>query len=148
MTTTNTATPTPTPTAKKKTVRGARLNRRRYLEITRLLKEVIGNEKVGVERRMRAVEMLLGVYDRHDKALERKERRTPETRDRDRETDQGSTETGAADTVGDTSGDIETEKDLRDAREAAQLDMTVEELRTAREQLDAVFGDRNAAHGR
>jgi hypothetical protein len=60
----------------EKTVRTARLNRRRYLEITRLLKEVVGNEKAGLARRMKAAEMLLSVYDRHDKALDRKERST------------------------------------------------------------------------
>jgi hypothetical protein len=55
--------------------RTARLNRRRYSEIVRLLKEVINNEKAGLARRMKAAETLLGVYDRHDRAIERKEAR-------------------------------------------------------------------------
>jgi hypothetical protein len=55
--------------------RTARLNRRRYSEIVRLLKEVINNEKAGLARRMKAAETLLGVYDRHDRATERKEAR-------------------------------------------------------------------------
>jgi ribosomal protein S20 len=55
--------------------RTARLNRRRYSEIVRLLKEVISNEKAGLARRVKAAETLLGVYDRHDRAVERKEAR-------------------------------------------------------------------------
>jgi len=48
----------------------ARLNRRRYSEVVRLLKEVIGNPKAGLARRMRAAQMVIDIYDRHDKRTE------------------------------------------------------------------------------
>jgi len=48
----------------------ARLNRRRYSEVVRLLKEVIGNPKAGLARRMRAAQMVVDIYDRHDKRTE------------------------------------------------------------------------------
>jgi len=50
------------------------MNRKRYAEVIRLLKEVIGNERAGIARRMKAADMLLSVYDRHDRATERAER--------------------------------------------------------------------------
>lgn len=56
-----------------KTTRAARLNRRRYLEIVKLLKEVIANEKAGLARRMKAADTLIAVYERHDRAQERKQ---------------------------------------------------------------------------
>jgi hypothetical protein len=55
------------------TTRAARLNPRRYAEIVRLLKDTIKNEKAGLARRMRAAELLLGLYERHDRAQERKQ---------------------------------------------------------------------------
>jgi hypothetical protein len=57
---------------KTKTLRSPRLSRRRYQEVTKLLKEVIANKSASVERRMRAADTLLAVYDRQDRAMERK----------------------------------------------------------------------------
>lgn len=59
----------------------ARLNRRRYREIVSALKEIISDKKTPQQRRLRATETLLGVYDRHDRQEERKaaERRAAET---------------------------------------------------------------------
>jgi hypothetical protein len=51
----------------------ARLNRRRYLEISRMLKSAIADTKIGWARRLRAGQMLLDVYERHDRAVERRE---------------------------------------------------------------------------
>lgn len=51
----------------------ARLNRRRYREAVTALKEIIGNPKTPAQRRLRAIETLLGIYDRHDRTEARKE---------------------------------------------------------------------------
>jgi hypothetical protein len=51
-----------------------RLNRRRYSEVVKLLKSVIADEKQPIERRMRAADRLLDVYDRADKIIERRAR--------------------------------------------------------------------------
>ncbi|MBS1799552.1 MAG: hypothetical protein JSS95_06965 [Acidobacteria bacterium] len=60
----------------------ARLNRRRYREIVSALKEIISDKKTPQQRRLRATETLLGVYDRHDRQEERKaQRRATETTD-------------------------------------------------------------------
>ena len=53
----------------------ARLNRRRYREAVSALKEIIANQKTPAQRRLRAVETLLSIYDRHDRSEERKESR-------------------------------------------------------------------------
>lgn len=63
----------------------ARLNRRRYREIVATLKEVIADRKAPQQRRLRAIEMLLAVYGKHDKQeerrLSRKQPTEPETQE-------------------------------------------------------------------
>lgn len=61
----------------------ARLNRRRYREIVATLKEVIADKKAPQQRRLRATETLLSVYERHDRNEERKaaQRRAADTTD-------------------------------------------------------------------
>lgn len=49
-----------------------RLNRRRYRESVVALKEIIGDKKTPPQRKIRAIEMLLSIYDRHDRNEERK----------------------------------------------------------------------------
>ena len=51
-----------------------RIGRRRYAEAIRLLKGVIANETQPIERRLRAVDKLLDVYDRNDRTYERRAR--------------------------------------------------------------------------
>lgn len=53
----------------------ARLNRRRYREIVAALKEVIADPKATRMQRLRAVDTLIGVYDRHDRTEAQKEQR-------------------------------------------------------------------------
>lgn len=53
----------------------ARLNRRRYREAVAALKEIISSPKTPAQRRLRAVETLLGIYDRHDRTEAAKEAR-------------------------------------------------------------------------
>jgi hypothetical protein len=50
----------------------ARLNRRRYREVVATLKEIISDKKAPQQRRLRAVEMLLEVYSKHDRMEERR----------------------------------------------------------------------------
>jgi hypothetical protein len=54
--------------------RTPRLNRRRYVEVVRLLKETITNRSVALKVRLNAADTLLSIYDRHDRQLERKGR--------------------------------------------------------------------------
>ncbi|WP_047495874.1 hypothetical protein [Terriglobus sp. TAA 43] len=70
----------------------ARLNRRRYREVVSCLKQIIADEKAPQQRRLRAVELLLGVFERHDKNELRKGslRRSEDKRDED---DQASPDT-------------------------------------------------------
>lgn len=53
----------------------ARLNRRRYREAVAALKEIIADKKTPPQRKLRAVETLLGIYDRHDRSENEKARR-------------------------------------------------------------------------
>lgn len=53
----------------------ARLNRRRYREAVAALKEIIADKKTPPQRKLRAVETLLGIYDRHDRSETEKARR-------------------------------------------------------------------------
>lgn len=57
----------------------ARLNRRRYRECVNALKEVVGNPKTPPQRKLRAIETLLGIYDRHDRTEQQKEQRRRST---------------------------------------------------------------------
>lgn len=57
----------------------ARINRRRYSEVIAALKGVISDAKTPVDRRLRAVDTLLSVYDRADKAAERRAREAVRT---------------------------------------------------------------------
>jgi hypothetical protein len=50
-----------------------RLNRRRYAEVVRLLKEVIQNVNTTIDRRLRAADTLIGIYDRLDKSAARRD---------------------------------------------------------------------------
>ena len=52
-----------------------RLNRRRYAEVVTLLKGIVTDQKQPVERRMRAADRLMDLYDRNDKLAERLARR-------------------------------------------------------------------------
>jgi len=60
-----------------------RLNRRRFKEVVACLKQVIADEKAPQQRRLHAVELLLSVFDRHDKNEQRKDaqRRTTDAPD-------------------------------------------------------------------
>lgn len=51
-----------------------RINQRRYSEVIRLLKRVVNDEKQPIERRMRAADKLVDLYDRHDRLNERRAR--------------------------------------------------------------------------
>jgi hypothetical protein len=53
----------------------ARLNRRRFKEAVSALKEIISNPKTPAQRRLRAVETLLSIYDRHDRTEAAKDAR-------------------------------------------------------------------------
>jgi Mn-containing catalase len=53
----------------------ARLNRRRYREAVAALKELISNPKTPPQRKLRAIETLLGIYDRHDRTEAARESR-------------------------------------------------------------------------
>jgi hypothetical protein len=52
--------------------RVARLNRRRYKEATAALKELIADKKQPPQRRLVAIQTLLGIYDRHDRTERQK----------------------------------------------------------------------------
>jgi hypothetical protein len=52
-----------------------RLNRRRYRESVAALKEIIGDKKTPALRKLRAIDTLLGIYDRHDRTEASKEAR-------------------------------------------------------------------------
>lgn len=54
--------------APRKRKRVPRLNRRRYKEATAALKEIIGDKKQPAQRRLVAIQTLLGIYDRHDRS--------------------------------------------------------------------------------
>lgn len=57
----------------------ARLNRRRYRECVNALKQIISSPRTPPQRKLRAVETLLGIYDRHDQSeLRRLRRQTAE----------------------------------------------------------------------
>lgn len=49
-----------------------RLNRKRYTIATKALNNMIASEKTGTARRLRAIELLLGLYERHDRYEERR----------------------------------------------------------------------------
>jgi hypothetical protein len=49
-----------------------RLNRKRYTIATKALNNMIATEKTGAARRLRAIELLLGLYERHDRYEERR----------------------------------------------------------------------------
>lgn len=49
-----------------------RLNRRRYRESVAALKEIIGDKKTPALRKLRAIDTLLSIYDRHDRTEARK----------------------------------------------------------------------------
>jgi hypothetical protein len=44
-----------------------RLNRRRYKESVAALKQIIGDSKTPALRKLRAIDTLLSIYDRHDR---------------------------------------------------------------------------------
>ena len=52
----------------------ARLSARKYGVAVKALNEMIGNEKIGVVRRLKALDLLLDLYRRYDAMVERKER--------------------------------------------------------------------------
>lgn len=52
-----------------------RLNRRRYRESVNVLKEIIADKKAPALRKLRAIDTLLGIYDRHDRTEQQKEAR-------------------------------------------------------------------------
>lgn len=76
----------------KKETKKARLNQRRYAEIVKMLKSVISNPKATIDRRMRAGDTLLSLYERHDRANDRRERAAA---DAEPETPEVATETQA-----------------------------------------------------
>ena len=45
-----------------------RLNRRRYRECVSALKSIISDPKQSTERRLRSIEVLLSIFDRHDRS--------------------------------------------------------------------------------
>ncbi len=57
-----------------------RLNRRRYRESVNALKEIIADKKTPPLRKLRAIDTLLSIYDRHDRTeTEKARRRAAET---------------------------------------------------------------------
>lgn len=53
----------------------ARLNQRRYSAVVKLLKGVISDEKQPLDKRIRAADRLIDVYDRNDRLADRLARR-------------------------------------------------------------------------
>jgi hypothetical protein len=65
-----------------------KLSRRRYGIAVRALNDVIASKTTSTARRLKAVEMLLGLYERHDRQTERRDaatRRTPQDETKDAE---------------------------------------------------------------
>ena len=52
-----------------------RLNRRRYRESVNALKQIISDPKTPPVRKLRSIEVLLSIYDRHDRTEQQKESR-------------------------------------------------------------------------
>jgi len=50
-----------------------RLNRKRYRECVIALKAIVSDAKAPQQRRLRAVELLLGIYDKSDRSHQRRE---------------------------------------------------------------------------
>ena len=52
----------------------ARLSRRKYAVATKALNQIIGRENIPVDKRLRAIELLFNLHERHDRMQERVER--------------------------------------------------------------------------
>ena len=50
-----------------------RLNRRRYRESVNALREIIADKKTPPQRKLKSIELLLSIYDRHDRTEAAKE---------------------------------------------------------------------------
>jgi hypothetical protein len=53
----------------------AKLSRRKYAVAVRGLNQIINNDKAGTDKKLRAIELLLSLHERHDRMQERAEAR-------------------------------------------------------------------------